>query len=300
MASLWVNERDSKFLLHEVLKIDQELLGKAPFGDIDAEMVDMVVDAAARFGEGELAPHYPDEARGKAIEAVFKDNVVRAPEAYRELWKLFAEGGWLSISDRPEVGGQGLLKHAQTSTLKVAYRELGNPKGNPVVMVHGWPDDAGTWDAVAAELASQGYRGLAPYLRGFGPTRFLPTAATRSGQLTALGQDLLEFAQALELQRFLLIGHDWGARAAYILAALHPQLVRGLVALSVGYGTNDPNQTLSYAQSRNYWYHWFFATPRGRKALETDRDGLAASCGKPGRRSGGHHPRQGTVFHPGI
>jgi alkylation response protein AidB-like acyl-CoA dehydrogenase len=108
MASQWVNERDSKFLLHEVLKIDQELLGKAPFTDIDPEMVDMVVDGAARFAEGQLAPQYPDEAHGKPVEAVFKDNIVRAPEAYKELWKQFAEGGWLTISDGPEVGGQGL------------------------------------------------------------------------------------------------------------------------------------------------------------------------------------------------
>ncbi len=97
MASQWANQRDSKFLLHEVLKIDQALLGKAPFSEIDPEMVDMVVDAAARFGENRLAPHYPDEARGKPIEAVFKDNVVRAPEAYKELWKRFTEGGWLSM-----------------------------------------------------------------------------------------------------------------------------------------------------------------------------------------------------------
>ena len=108
MASQWVNKRDSKFLLHEVLKIDQEILGKAPFGEVDPEVVDMVVDAAARFAEGQLAPHYPDEAHGKPIEAVFKDRVVRAPEAYKTLWKLFAEGGWLSISDSLEVGGQGL------------------------------------------------------------------------------------------------------------------------------------------------------------------------------------------------
>src|SRR5215813_723574 len=108
MASQWVNERDSKFLLHEVLKIDQELLGKAPFSDIDPEMVDMVVDGAARFAEGQLAPYYPDEARGKPIEAVFKDNVVRVPDAYKELWKGFVEGGWLTICDSPEVGGQGL------------------------------------------------------------------------------------------------------------------------------------------------------------------------------------------------
>ncbi len=107
MASQWVNERDSKFLLHEVLKIDQELLGKAPFSDIDPEMVDMVVDAAAKFGEDRLAPYYPDEAHGKPMEAVFKDNAVRVPEAYKEFWKQFAEGGWLSISDGPRWVAKG-------------------------------------------------------------------------------------------------------------------------------------------------------------------------------------------------
>jgi len=108
MASQWVNARDSKFLLHDVLKIDQELLGKAPFSDIDPEMVDMVVEGAATFAEGQLAPHYSDETHGKPVEAVFKDGKVYVPEAYKELWKLFAEGGWLTISDSPEVGGQGL------------------------------------------------------------------------------------------------------------------------------------------------------------------------------------------------
>ena len=108
MASQWVNARDSKFLLHEVLKIDQELLGKAPFSDIDPEMVDMVVEGAATFAEGQLSPHYSDETHGKPVEAVFKNGKVYVPEAYKELWKLFAEGGWLTISDSPEVGGQGL------------------------------------------------------------------------------------------------------------------------------------------------------------------------------------------------
>ena len=81
MASQWVNARDSKFLLHEVLKIDQELLGKAPFSDIDPEMVDMVVEGAATFAEGQLSPHYSDETHGKPVEAVFKNGKVYVPEA---------------------------------------------------------------------------------------------------------------------------------------------------------------------------------------------------------------------------
>src|SRR5437867_6199125 len=64
-----------------------------------------------------------------------------------------------------------------------------------------------------------GYRTLTPYLQGFGPTRFLEKTAFRSGRLAALGQDLIEFADAVGVERFMLVGHDWGARAAYVVAA---------------------------------------------------------------------------------
>ena len=107
MASQWVNERDYKFVLHEVFRIGEELLGKEPFQDHDADMVNMVIDAATKFGENDIAPSYPDEVHGKPVGAVFKDSKVYAPEAYHRLWKLYAEGGWLSTADSPEVGGQG-------------------------------------------------------------------------------------------------------------------------------------------------------------------------------------------------
>ena len=107
MVSQWVNERDYKFVLHEVFKIGDELLGKGPFQDHDADMVNMVIDAAAKLGENEIAPTYPDEVHGKPVEAVFKDGKVYAPEAYHRLWKLYTEGGWLSVADSPDVGGQG-------------------------------------------------------------------------------------------------------------------------------------------------------------------------------------------------
>ncbi|PKN66962.1 MAG: acyl-CoA dehydrogenase [Deltaproteobacteria bacterium HGW-Deltaproteobacteria-12] len=108
MTSKWVDERDAKFILHEVLNIGEILLGKTPFEDHDADMVNMVLDAAAKFAENEIAPTYPDEVHRKPVEAVFKDGKVYAPEAYHRLWKLYAEGGWFSTADSPEVGGQGL------------------------------------------------------------------------------------------------------------------------------------------------------------------------------------------------
>ena len=140
-----------------------------------------------------------------------------------------------------------------------------------MILVHGFPDDIRTWDAVAGMLVDAGYRTLAPYVRGFGATRFLDEATPRSGQFTALGQDIIEFAENLGLGQFTLIGHDWGARAAYIAAALHPERVSRLVALAVGYGTSSPDQRLSLEQIRRYWYQWYFNLEQGRTELEVNR-----------------------------
>ncbi len=162
-------------------------------------------------------------------------------------------------------------KKLETSRLEIAYEEHGNPSSPPVVLVHGFPDDARTWDRVAEPLAEAGYRIIAPYVRGYGETRFLDDSTPRSGQLAALGADLIEFTDAMGLDRFALVGHDWGARAAYILASLYPERVSSLVALAVGYGTNSPDQRLSPAQTRNYWYQWYFNLEKGRAELESNR-----------------------------
>jgi pimeloyl-ACP methyl ester carboxylesterase len=157
-----------------------------------------------------------------------------------------------------------------TPLLEIAYEASGPPDGPPAILRHGWPDDVRTWDGVVPALAAAGWRCLVPWLRGFGPTRFRLAGTMRSGQLAALGQDLLDFADALGLDRFTVIGHDWGARAAYIAAALAPERVSRCVAISVGWGTNDPQQPLSLKQSRNYWYHWFMALERGAAQVKSD------------------------------
>ena len=106
MASKWVDERDLKFVLHDVLDIDNKLLGKGLHADHDAEMVDMVLTEAAKFAENEIAPTYPDEDRGKPIGAEFHEGKVTTPESYKRLWQLYSEGGWMTVSDSYEVGGQ--------------------------------------------------------------------------------------------------------------------------------------------------------------------------------------------------
>ena len=163
------------------------------------------------------------------------------------------------------------LRTVNTSLLKVGYEVSGPDAGFPVILLHGWPDDVRTWDAILPALHAAGYRTYVPWLRGYGPTEFLRRDTYRSGQLVALGQDAVEFAAALNLGRHALVGHDWGSRAAYIASSLNQADVCACVALSTGYGTNSPSQTLSYRQSQNYWYHWLMATPRGERAVHEDR-----------------------------
>ncbi len=158
-----------------------------------------------------------------------------------------------------------------TPLLRIGYECAGPRDGLPVVLVHGWPDDVRTWDAMLPALHDAGYRTYVPWLRACGPTRFLRDDTFRSGQLIALGQDLVEFTRALGLGRHALVGHDWGARAVYIAAALNSAQVRACVGISVGYGTNSPGQKLSYRQTQNYWYHWLMATPRGAALVHHDR-----------------------------
>ena len=165
---------------------------------------------------------------------------------------------------------QPKLKYVDTSLLRVAYEEW-NPQGSrTVVLMHGWPDSIRTWSVVAPGLALAGWRVLVPALRGFLPTKFLRDDTPRTGQLTALGRDLLEFIDALGLTKPALVGHDWGARAVAIACGLRPGVASHLVMLSVAYGTNDPTQALSIQQARNYWYHWYMATPRGERTVRED------------------------------
>lgn len=166
-------------------------------------------------------------------------------------------------------------KSTRTPTLEIEYLEW-NPSGaRTMVLVHGWPDSARTWLAVAPALAAAGFRVLAPSVRGYGGTRFLDETAMRSAQLSALGRDLLDFIDALGLREPVLVGHDWGARAVANAAGLRRGVASHLAMVSVGYGTNTVQQQLSLELAQNYWYHWFMATPLGQRSLRDDRRAFA-------------------------
>jgi pimeloyl-ACP methyl ester carboxylesterase len=167
-------------------------------------------------------------------------------------------------------------KRIRTATLDIAYEESGAAEGVPIFLMHGWPYDPRCYDAVIAPLCSAGARVIVPYLRGFGPTRFLSDKTPRSGQQAALGNDLRELMDALAVDRAVLAGYDWGGRAACIVAALWPQRVRGLVTVN-SYNIQDiagSAKPQSPEQERRFWYQWYFQTERGRAGLENNRGAL--------------------------
>jgi pimeloyl-ACP methyl ester carboxylesterase len=157
--------------------------------------------------------------------------------------------------------------------LNIGFEESGDPQGFPIILLHGFPDDVRAWDGVAAPLAGKGHRVIVPYLRGYGSTRFRDPAAPRMGEQAAIGQDLIDFADALGLSRFAVAGYDWGNRAACIAAALHPQRVRAAVLIG-GYTIQDtvsPPQPIAPERERALWYQWYFNTERGRAGLAANR-----------------------------
>ena len=169
------------------------------------------------------------------------------------------------------------IKHVSTSVLDIVYEENGALAGTPVFLLHGWPYDPRCYDDVVALLMDSGCRVVVPYLRGFGPTRFLAADTPRSGQQAALGNDLRELMDALAIERALLAGYDWGGRAACIVSALWPQRVIGLVTGN-GYNIQDiPNSGKPAApeQEHRFWYQYYFHSERGRAGLEANRRALA-------------------------
>ena len=161
----------------------------------------------------------------------------------------------------------------EAGVLRVAWAEHGDPSGRPVVLLHGFPYDVHAYDGVAPLLAARGLRVIVPWLRGYGPTRFLSADTPRSGQQAALGADLLALLDALAIERALVAGYDWGGRAACIAAALWPRRVRGLVSVN-GYNLQDLARSGTPAapdKEHRLWYQYYFHGERGRAGLAAHR-----------------------------
>ncbi|MBJ2285162.1 alpha/beta hydrolase [Pseudomonas sp. MF6755] len=165
------------------------------------------------------------------------------------------------------------LLYVRTPMLEVAYETHGPVEGEPVILLHGFPYDPRGYDEIAPVLAERGYRVLVPYLRGYGPTRFINAQVIRSGQQAALAKDLLDFMDALAIPQATLAGFDWGGRAACIVAALWPERVRGLMT-GDGYNIQDIAKSLkprTPETEHRLWYQYYFHTQRGVDGLTANR-----------------------------
>jgi len=188
--------------------------------------------------------------------------------------------GLIAAASIERVGGQTpplpAVKTVRTQVLEIGYHESGDAAGFPVILLHGFPDDAHAYDLVAPILAKAGYRALAVYLRGYGPTRFLDPVVARTAEQAAIGQDVIDFADALKLPRFAVAGFDWGCRAACVASALHPDRVRAAILVG-GYtiqNTVTPARAAVPQAARRLWYQWYFNTDAGRAGLEQNRRAL--------------------------
>jgi pimeloyl-ACP methyl ester carboxylesterase len=183
-------------------------------------------------------------------------------------------GARLGLLSMPApAAGPASLKSVKAGVLEVAYADTGPARGPPVILLHGWPYDIHAFDEVAPILAAQGHRVIVPHLRGYGPTRFLSAETMRNGQPAALAMDAIALMDVLKIESALLGGFDWGARTADIVAALWPERVKGLVAVS-GYLIGSQaagKQPLPPAAEYQWWYQYYFATERGADGYAANR-----------------------------
>ena len=174
------------------------------------------------------------------------------------------------------AGQSSTERSVQTRVLDIGYVESGNSSGFPIILLHGFPDDVHAYDEVAPPLAQAGHRVLVPYLRGYGNTHFRDPRTPRMAEQAAIAQDVIDFADALKLQRFAVAGYDWGGRAAQVAAALHPDRVRAGVFVA-GYSIqdvfSDPRPAAPQVEAA-FWYQWYFNTERGRAGLAQNRRAL--------------------------
>jgi pimeloyl-ACP methyl ester carboxylesterase len=171
----------------------------------------------------------------------------------------------------------GPLKQIDAGLLNVGYAEAGPANGKPVILLHGWPYDIHSFVDVAPLLASTGYHVIVPYLRGYGPTRFLSSNTVRNGQPSVVALDLVALMDALKIQKPVLAGFDWGARTANIIAALWPERCKAMISVS-GYliGSQEAGRTpLPPKAELDWWYQFYFATERGRAGYDKYRHDFA-------------------------
>lgn len=166
------------------------------------------------------------------------------------------------------------MPRCDTPDLHITFDETGARDGHPVLLLHGWPDDASTWKDMSVLLQDRKLRLIAPYLRGFGGTTFRDQRTLRTANGAVLAMDAIDLLDRLGIDRFSVVGHDWGSNIAEALAIGWPDRVARIALLS-SLPRMGGLKTPTFQQAQRYWYHWFMATKRGSEAIAADPHGFA-------------------------
>ena len=162
------------------------------------------------------------------------------------------------------------VRSVETRLLEIELEEEGPPTGRPVLLLHGWPDAPRGWASVAGRLHERGWRTLVPALRGSSGTRFRSPDTLRDGRGVALAADAIDLLDALGIDRVPIVGHDWGARAAYTLGVVAPERVTAIVALALGFQPGGTFTIPPFEQARAWWYQWLMYLDAGVGAIAAD------------------------------
>jgi pimeloyl-ACP methyl ester carboxylesterase len=152
------------------------------------------------------------------------------------------------------------------TTPRVVLHVVEEGAGRPVLLLHGFPDSSRLWRHQLPALAGAGFRAVAPDLRGFGGSP-RPDRVEDYAVPVVMG-DIVSLLDDLGMEQADVVGHDWGAALAWVLAALHPDRVRRLVAVSVGHPAVRP--LLGVEQREKSWYMLLFQFPEAEQLLAAD------------------------------
>ncbi len=160
------------------------------------------------------------------------------------------------------------LKTGRVEANGVAFHYLEAGQGPLVLCLHGFPDNAHTYDELLPDLAGAGFRAVAPFMRGYAPTSPAPDGRYQS---VLLAQDALALVTALGGGQARLVGHDWGATAAYGAAALGPERIARMVTIGAAHPAAARGAlATSYERHKGIWHAYFFQMPSAEQVVAAD------------------------------
>ncbi len=163
------------------------------------------------------------------------------------------------------------LHHATLPVGSIEMNVTEQGEGEPVLLLHGFPELAHSWRHQLPALAAAGYRAIASDMRGFGGTT--APEAVEAYDILALAGDVVGLLDALDIESAVVVGHDWGADVAWKTALVHPSRVRAVAGLSVPFiprAPGPPTRIMREHIGESFYIVWFQAPGVAEAALSRD------------------------------